>query len=596
MAHCYQLALMSPASTFTRMPLRSCRVVGRSRSNAVVPGRVKCSGAAKLSDEPIVRRSANYQPTIWGYDFVQSLKSHVGKPSEERADKLKEEVRLVLDSAVDSVQQLELIDDLQRLGLSYQFKDEIKRILDRVYETKRKQDGLYAAALEFRLLRQHYYDVPADVFNNFSDEKGNFNSCGNDDCKGILSLYEAAFLLKEEESKIFHYFRNFAATYLKEYIKDKGGEDEYVSSLVKHALELPLHWRMPRIEARWFVDVYETRHDCNPILLELAKLHFNILQATHQQELKDVSSWWRNTGIGEKLNFARDRLLVSFFWNLGLTSEAQFGYFRRMMTKVNALITIIDDVYDVYGTMDELELFTDAIERWDANSMEQLPEYMKIVYLALFNSVNDMASHALKVHGVDIIPYLKKTWADLCKSFLLEAKWHHDGHIPTLAEYMNNAWISISGPVLLVHAYFLATDPITEETIECLEEYSNIIRWSSMILRLADDLGTASDEMEKGDVAKSIQCYMHETGASEEDGREHIGEMVAATWLKMNRDRLENPHLSTTFIDIAMNLGRMAQCIYQHGDGHGIEVGQTRDNVLSLLVNPIQVQSVDSSG
>jgi hypothetical protein len=73
--------------------------------------------------------------------------------------------------------------------------------------------------------------------------------------------------------------------------------------------------------------------------------------------------WWRSTGLGENLNFARDRLIECFLWTVGLKFEPQYGYFRRMSTKINALITIIDDIYDVYGTLDELELFTDTVER-----------------------------------------------------------------------------------------------------------------------------------------------------------------------------------------------------------------------------------------
>ena len=63
------------------------------------------------------------------------------------------------------------------------------------------------------------------------------------------------------------------------------------------------------------------------------------------------------------MKFARDRLVENFLWTVGEIFEPQYGYYRRMSTKVNTLITIIDDVYDVYGTLDELELFTDAVDR-----------------------------------------------------------------------------------------------------------------------------------------------------------------------------------------------------------------------------------------
>jgi len=63
------------------------------------------------------------------------------------------------------------------------------------------------------------------------------------------------------------------------------------------------------------------------------------------------------------LSFARDRLVENFVWTVGTNFKPDFQYLRKVMTKVNSLITIIDDVYDVYGTLEELELFTEAVDR-----------------------------------------------------------------------------------------------------------------------------------------------------------------------------------------------------------------------------------------
>ncbi|CAI9756949.1 unnamed protein product [Fraxinus pennsylvanica] len=56
-----------------------------------------------------------------------------------------------------------------------------------------------------------------------------------------------------------------------------------------------------------------------------------------------------------------------------------------MQTKVIAMLSVIDDIYDIYGTLDELTLLMDAIERWDLSLVDQLPPYMKYYYKALLD-------------------------------------------------------------------------------------------------------------------------------------------------------------------------------------------------------------------
>jgi len=74
--------------------------------------------------------------------------------------------------------------------------------------------------------------------------------------------------------------------------------------------------------------------------------------------------WWWDIGLSTKLKFVRHRLVESFIWSLTIFPEPQFAICHKELTKVGYLLTILDDIYDIYGTLDELELFTDAIERF----------------------------------------------------------------------------------------------------------------------------------------------------------------------------------------------------------------------------------------
>lgn len=123
------------------------------------------------------------------------------------------------------------------------------------------------------------------MFERFKD-KGGFNIEHKDDVQGLLSLYEASYLGFEGEN-LLDEARLFSTTQLKQILEE--GVNTKVAEQVKHALELPYHRRLHRLEARWYLDRYEAKEPHHRLLQELAKLDFNMVQSQHQKELQELS-------------------------------------------------------------------------------------------------------------------------------------------------------------------------------------------------------------------------------------------------------------------------------------------------------------------
>ncbi|KAL0462136.1 UNVERIFIED_CONTAM: Isoprene synthase, chloroplastic [Sesamum latifolium] len=187
-----------------------------------------------------------------------------------------------------------------------------------------------------------------------------------------------------------------------------GEIDNETAKRVRHALELPLYHKMQRVDTRWNIEMYDKHNEANHVLHTMAILDFNMVQSVYQQELQQVSRWWTEIGLANKFSFARNRLMECFFWAIGMVFEPQHSKGRTELTKVAMLVTVLDDVYDVYGSLEELGQFTDAVERWDINAVNYLPHYMKLAFLALYNTINNIAYGTLKEQDYVIIPQLQK--------------------------------------------------------------------------------------------------------------------------------------------------------------------------------------------
>ncbi|KMS95949.1 hypothetical protein BVRB_003570 [Beta vulgaris subsp. vulgaris] len=493
------------------------------------------------------------------------------------------------DQELEPVMVLQLIDDIQRSGLGHHFAKEIESALSRMLcNLDALKSDLHATSLGFRLLRQMGFLVSQDVFKQFKDGNGNFRPSLCNDIKGMISLYEASYLAYEGEHLLGE-AKDFTLEHLIKLRLDN--EDKLISEYVHYILELPLRYRLPRLEARHYIETHPNWEDTKniPAWLELAKIDFNMTQLTYQEDLHEMSRWWKDLGLSDNLSFARDRLIECFYWGIGTypSSKLEHSFCRKSSTKLCKFVTILDDIYDVYGHMHELEHFTNVVERWDINAIDDLPDYMRLTFLALYNYVNETGYEILKQKGHNCIPSLKKAWKDMCKAFLVEVKWCHNSQIPTFEDYINNGWVSVSGSVILTHAYFMVSLDITPEALDCLNNNHDILRLPSIVFRLSNDLATFEAETERGETTNALSCYVKQTGVSLEDARKHMRKLIHKCWKKLNKIQVKNETpFSIDFIENAMNLARTSQWAYQYGDAHG-SPELIKKQILSMLVDPL---------
>ncbi|KAH9321011.1 hypothetical protein KI387_015650, partial [Taxus chinensis] len=328
---------------------------------------------------------------------------------------------------VDLHERLFVIDTLQDLGIDRYFKKEINHALDYVYRFwnhrgigKGSYDTIANAndtSIGFRILRLHGYTVSAEVIKFFRDDKGEFFSFADKtsrEAEDMLSLYrcsQIAFpgetIMKEAETFTKHYLRNLHDT-----------KDHFVKT-VEYVLKYGFHRNLPRLETRFHIEHFGISNDAwatktsyrlpcmsNEKYLELAKLDFNVVQTIHQKELQQVHRWWIDSGF-RMLKFTRERHIEIYFAVAAGMFEPEYGDYRMAFTKIGCLLVVLDDLYDKSTSYEDIKLFNESFNRWDLNKLDQISEYIKICFMGLYNTVNELGKQANKVQGHDMLQYFK---------------------------------------------------------------------------------------------------------------------------------------------------------------------------------------------
>ncbi|KAI3456995.1 hypothetical protein Pfo_013658, partial [Paulownia fortunei] len=501
-------------------------------------------------------------------------------------ERQKEKVRkLLAQISDDSSHKIELIDAIQWLGVGYHFEKEIDKSLWHIHETypeySSKDKDLHVVALRFRLLRQQGYHVPCDAFSKFIDHDGNFKESLINNVEGMLNLYEAThFGVHGEE--ILDKALDFSFSHLESLVHQMSNS---LSTRVNEALKIPIRKSLTRLGVRKFIFMYQDDEFHNETLLNFAKLDFNMVQKIHQKELSDITRWWKALDFANKLPFARDRVVECYFWILSVYFEPQFHIARRILTKVIAMTSIIDDIYDIYGTLDDLQLFTNVIQSWDVNALEQLPPYMRICYEVLLDVYVEIEYEMEKVGGSYCVQYAKEEMKKLVRAYFEEAKWLYSKYMPTMEEYMKVALVSSGYMMLSTTSLVGIGNRVTKEDFDWVSSEPLIVRAASTICRLIDNMVGYGFEPK----LTAVQCYMNQNGASDKEAFAEFQELVRKAWKDINQECLQPTTVSLPILMNVVNVARVINLLYVDEDGYANSKSKMKDIVNCVLIEPVTI-------
>ncbi|KAF3784250.1 (-)-alpha-terpineol synthase [Nymphaea thermarum] len=226
------------------------------------------------------------------------------------------------------------------------------------------------------------------------------------------------------------------------------------------------------------------------------------------------------------------------------------------LVRVSYLLATVEDIFGEHESVEELERFVQVIERRDLQATKQLPQSLRVFYAPVYNTTNQISYIVLRRHGCDINAFMKRV------SYLFEARWQGARQTPRLEEYLSNIQAAMTGPILLP-AYFFLSQNIEEQAIQQLQSESNIINLSSKIVHLSADL-------------------------------QRCRNLLRDAWRRLNRELLttqqkqQQTAFSRYFMNVALNIARVSQCMYDYEDGAGVLELESMNCVYSLIVEPIQ--------
>ncbi|PKU64265.1 S-linalool synthase [Dendrobium catenatum] len=420
-----------------------------------------------------------------------------------------------------------VVDHLERLGCAEHFSEEISNVMDHLHrkwiaeESKvpQKDDDafqIYKDSLAFRLLRMHGYQVSPRRFCWFIDDEKNLSYMKDNYAfflSPMLSIYKASHIAFPEDYELDK-AGAFSRQILQMGILSMKSENESntlarstkFEQEIEHELGLKWLARMDHLEHRLYIERGGIYHfwigknaPCcilrNDDLLQLATNNFMMRQLVYRKELNELHRWSKHTGLFT-MGFGREKTTYCYFAIasaicLPLNTES-----RKEAAKCATFFTVADDFFDEKGSLHDLSILTDSLQRWEGKA---LTSHSKIIFTVLNDLVHDISVKSFKQHGHNVKKILQDAWKDIFISWLKEVEWSKNSHYPSIDEYIENAKTSVAVEMILLPKCYLTKPKVSLQESSWNFRSAIITKSLEVLCRLLNDLESYEREAKAGE-------------------------------------------------------------------------------------------------
>ncbi|KAF5179222.1 Sesquiterpene synthase [Thalictrum thalictroides] len=229
------------------------------------------------------------------------------------------------------------------------------------------------------------------------------------------------------------------------------------------------------------------------------------------------------------------------------------------------------------------------LQKWDANSTNELSDRMRVVFNEVLNLFNGIEEDMIKGGNVVGVSSFKNRIQVQTKDLLEEIKVILSGKMPTLED-----WLSLSVPtaisgVFVILSSMYSRELATKEVFDWIATMPKIINYSDLLTRLIGDIASLKVEQDRGTYCNSVPCYMMDHGVSESEAIESLEKIISSIWKVMNEECLRVHPVPLGVIKNLLNYDRSVALYFAGADGHSVSDGRTKQIITSIFVNPIPI-------